>query len=78
MLSSMKKILSEYKVLIINMVENNVINEMVKTNYKLLCDVETLWAWLVCRLYWNQCMLSKFSQGHGIFISLSMLCSLLK
>jgi hypothetical protein len=53
MLSSMKKILSEYKVLINKMVENNVVNEMAKMNYKFLCDVETLWAWLVCYLYWN-------------------------
>jgi hypothetical protein len=53
MLSWMKKILSEYKVLIIKMVEKNVANEMAKTNYKLFCDVETLWAWLVCCLYWN-------------------------
>jgi hypothetical protein len=44
MLSSTKRILSESKVLIIKMVENNVANEMAKTNYKLLCDVETLWA----------------------------------
>jgi len=62
------------------MVENNVANEMAKTNYKLLCDVETLCAWLVCCPYWNQCMDFQNSlQGMGLlFITLLVLCSLLK
>jgi len=80
MLSSMKRILNESKVLIIKMVENNVANEMAKTSYKFLCDVETLWGWLVCCPYWNQYMDSQNSlKGMGLlFITLLVLCSLLK
>lgn len=80
MLSSMKRFLSESKVLIIKMVENNVVDEMAKTNYKLLCNVETLWAWLVCCPYWNQSMDFQNSlKGMGLlFITLLLLCSSLK
>jgi hypothetical protein len=80
MLSSMKRILNESKVLIIKMVEKNVVNEMAKTNYKLICDVQTLWAWLVCCPYCNQYMDSQNSlKGMGLlFITLLVLCSLLK
>ncbi len=76
----MKRILNESKVLIIKMVENNVANETAKINYKLLCDVETLWAWLMCCPYWNQCMDSQNSlKGMGLlFITLLVLCNLLK
>jgi hypothetical protein len=66
--------------LIIKMVENNVADEMAKTNYKLFCDVETLSAWLVCCPFRNQCMDSQNSlKGMGLlFISLLVLCGLLK
>jgi hypothetical protein len=42
MLSISKIILNEYKVLVVKMVENNVIIDITKTNYKFLCNLVTL------------------------------------
>ncbi len=42
MLSFSKKILNEYKALVVKMVEDNVTDNTTKTNYELLCKLETL------------------------------------
>ncbi len=42
MLSPSKKVLNEYQMLIVKMVEDNVSIVIVKANYELLYDVETL------------------------------------
>jgi hypothetical protein len=42
MLSHFKKVFSEYKTLVTKMVEDNVIVDISKTNYELMCDLETL------------------------------------
>ncbi len=42
MLSPSKRVLSEYKALVVKMVEDNVIVDTTKINYELMCDLETL------------------------------------
>jgi hypothetical protein len=42
MLSPSKRVFSEYKALVVKMVEDSVIIDTSKTNYELLCDLETL------------------------------------
>jgi len=46
MLSPSKKVLNEYKALVIKMVEDSVIIDSTKTNYELLCDLKHCWVFL--------------------------------
>jgi len=42
MLSPSKRVLNEYKALVVEMAEDNVTIDTTKTNYKLMCDRKTL------------------------------------
>jgi hypothetical protein len=55
MLSFSKKILNEYKGLVIKMVEDNVIIDTTKTNYELLCNLEMLLGLSTSFLCWSWC-----------------------
>jgi len=59
MLLPSKKILSEYKVLVIKMVKDSVIVDITKTDYELLCDPEPLMVFLASFLYWSWCMVCQ-------------------
>ncbi len=69
MLSPCKKFFVEYKLLVVKMVEDNDHIENAKSNYKLLCDVETFLrlAWILLYLETMQ-GLFKFAQGWDTFI----------
>jgi hypothetical protein len=64
MLSPSKKVHSEYKNLVIKMVEDNVTIDIGKTNYELLCDPEMLLG-LSCIIPLLELVqgLSKFAQS---------------
>jgi hypothetical protein len=64
MLSLSKKILSEYKTLVIKMVEDNVTLDIGKTNYEVMCDLEMLLG-LSCIIPLLELVqgLSKFAQS---------------
>jgi hypothetical protein len=42
MLSPSKRVLNEYKVLVVEMAKDNVTIDTAKTNYELMCDPKTL------------------------------------
>jgi hypothetical protein len=69
MLSTSKRILNEYKALVVKMGINSVNVQITKANYELLCDAETLlgFAYVIPLLKVVQ-GLSKFAQGRGTFI----------
>jgi hypothetical protein len=64
MLSPSKRVLSEYKALVVKMVEDNVIVDTTKINYELMCDLETLLG-LSCIIPLLELVqgLSKFAQS---------------
>jgi len=64
MLLPSNRILNEYRTLVIKMVEDNVIVEIGKTNYELLCDLEMLLG-LSCIISLLELVqgLSKFAQN---------------
>lgn len=55
MLSSSKKILVEYRSLVVRMVHDNVAIQTTKPNYELLCDVKTFLGLVCIMRYWKQC-----------------------
>jgi len=63
-LSPSKKVLSEYKALVVKMVEDSVIVDTTKINYELMCDLETLLG-LSCIIPLLELVqgLSKFAQS---------------
>jgi hypothetical protein len=69
MLTPSKRILSEYKALVVKMVKDNVIVDTTKTNYELLSDVETLMGFFCIILSLELVHgLSKFAQNQQTFI----------
>jgi hypothetical protein len=69
MLSPSKRVLCEYKTLVVKIVEDSVTIDIAKTNYELLCDLETLLG-LSCIIPLLELLqgLSKFTQSQQTFI----------